>query len=88
MVELVGILQHRQTSLLQIQELQELPVQNTHRNEVLSKGDSELLPRHPVIHLLHGIESIPPSTGRPQQLLCGKAHLLLIGHGEQQNFLL
>jgi hypothetical protein len=88
MVELVGIFHHGQTSLLQIQELRELPVQNTHRNEILSEGSGELLPCHPVVHLLHGIEGIPPSAGRSLQLLCGEAHLLLIGHCEQQELLL
>jgi hypothetical protein len=56
--------------------------------KILSEGSGELLPRHPVVHLLHGVEGVPPSTGRPQQLLCGEAHLLLIGHREQQELLL
>jgi hypothetical protein len=39
-------------------------------------------------HWLHGIGSIPPCASRSQKLLCGKAHLLLIGHCEQQKLLL
>ena len=41
-----------------------------------------------VVHRLHGIESVPPSTGRSQKLLCGKMHLLLIHHTEQLKLLL
>ena len=41
-----------------------------------------------MIWLLHGIEGIPPCTRGPQQLLCCKAHFLLINHVEQQKLLL
>ena len=41
-----------------------------------------------VVHRLHGVESVPPSTRKSQKLLCGKAHLLLISHIEQLKLLL
>jgi hypothetical protein len=88
MVEFVGILHHGHTSLFQVQELGQLPVQHTSRNVVLSKGSGKLLPSHRMIYRLHGIESIPPCTGRSQKLLCDKAHILLVGHHEQQKLLL
>ena len=87
-VELVHIIHHRQAPLLQVQELRQLPVQHTSRNVVLSESSGKLLPSHTVVHRLHGVESIPPRTGRPQKLLCGKAHLLLFSHSEQLKLLL
>ena len=41
-----------------------------------------------MIRLLHGIEGIPLCTCGPQNLLRCKAHLLLVGHIEQQKLLL
>ena len=43
---------------------------------------------HMVVHRLHGVESVPPSTSRSQKLLCGKTHLLLIRHIEQLKLML
>jgi len=40
-----------------------------------------------MIRLLHGIEGIPLCTCGPQNLLRCKAHLLLVGHIEQQKLL-
>ena len=77
MVELVHIIHHSHTSLLQIQELSQLPVQQTSRNIVLTESSGKLLPSHTVVHRLHGIEGIPPCTSRPQKLLCDKVNLLL-----------
>ena len=88
MVELVYIVHHRHAPLPQVQELCQLPVQNTSRNVVLSKSGSKLLPSHTVIHRLHGIERVPPCTDRTQQLLRCKAYLLLIHHIEQLKLLL
>ena len=65
MVELVHIIHHRHAPLLQVQELHQLPVQHTSRNIVLTESSGKLLPSHTVIHRLHGIESVPPRTGRP-----------------------
>jgi len=88
MVELVHIIHHSHTALLHTQELSQLPVQQTSANIVLMKSSGKLLPSHKVVHRLHGIESIPPRTGRTQKLLCDKAHLLLFSHSEQLKLLL
>ena len=88
MVELVHIIYHRHAPLLQVQELRQLPVQHTSRIVVLSESSVKLLPSHTVVHKLHGIESIPPRTSRPQKLLCGKVHLLLLSYSEQLKLLL
>jgi hypothetical protein len=68
--------------------MQILGVTYTHRNVVLSEDSGELLPCHKMTHRLHGTKSIPPCSSRSQQLLCGKTHLLLIDHREQQKLLL
>ena len=41
-----------------------------------------------MIRLLHGMEGIPPCACGPQKLMRCKAHLLLVGHVEQQKLLL
>ena len=41
-----------------------------------------------MIRLLHGMEGVPPCACGPQKLLRCKAHLLLVGHVEQQKLLL
>ena len=82
MVELVYVVHHKHAPLPQVQELRQLPIQNTSRNVVLSKSGSKLLPSHTVIHRLHGIEHVPPCTGKTQQLLDCKAHLLLLSYSE------
>ena len=64
MVELVHILHHSHASLLQLQKLGQLPVQQTSRNIVQTESSGKLSPSHMVVHRLHGIESVPPSTGR------------------------
>ena len=82
MVELVDIVHHRHASLPQVQKLRQLPIQNTGRNVILSEGRSKPLPSHTVIHRLHGIELVPPYSGRTQQLLRCKAHLLLLSYSK------
>ena len=88
MVELVHILHHSHVSLLQLQKLGQLPIQQTSRNIVLTKSSGKLLPSHIVVHRLHGVESVPPSNGRSQKLLCSKVHLLLVSHIKQLKLLL
>ena len=88
MVELVHIIHHIHAPLLQVQELRQFPIQHTSRNVVLSESSGKLLPSHTVVHRLHGIERVPPCTGRTQQLLCYKAHLLLLSYSEQLKLLL
>ena len=41
-----------------------------------------------MIRLLHGMEGVPPCACGTQKLLRCKAHLLLVGHVEQQKLLL
>ena len=41
-----------------------------------------------VMHRLHGIERVPPCTGRTQQLLRYKVHLLFFSHSEHLKLLL
>jgi len=65
MVELVHIIHHSHTPLLQIQELSQLPIQQTNENIVLTESSGKLLPSHTVVCQLHGIESIAPHIGRP-----------------------
>ena len=65
MVQLIHIIHHNHTPLLQIQKLSQLPVQQTNGNIVLTESSGKLLPSHMVVRRLHGIESIPPCTGRP-----------------------
>ena len=87
-IELINIVHHCHTPLSQFQELSQLPVEDTSRNIELSECRGELLPGRRMIWLLHGMEGIPPCTCEPQQLLCCKAHFLLISHVEQQKLLL
>ena len=65
MVELIHIIHHSHTPLLQIQELSQLPIQQTSGNVVLTESSGKLLPSHTMVCRLHGIESIPPRTSRP-----------------------
>ena len=88
MVELVHTLHHSHVFLLQQQKLRQLPIQQTSKNIVLTESSGKLSPSHMVVHRLHGGESVPPSTGKSQNLLCGKAHLLFINHIEQLKLLL
>ena len=88
MVELVYIVHHRHAPQPQVQELHQLPIQNTSRNVILYESSSKLLPSHTVIHRLHGIECVLPCTSRSQQLLHYKAHLLLLSYEEKQKLLL
>ena len=88
MVELVHIIHHRHAPLLQVQKLHQLSIQHTNRNVILSKSSGKLLPSHMVVHWLHDIECAPPYTGRTQQLLCYKAHLLFFSYSEQLKLLL
>ena len=87
-VELIHIFHHSHVSLLQLQKLGQLPIQQTNKNIVLTESSSKLSPSHMVVYRLHGIKNVPPSTGRSLKLLCGKAHLLLTSHIEQLNILL
>ena len=59
-IELIDIVHHYHTPLSHVQELSQLPVEDTSRNIKFSEYCGELLPGHPVIWLLHGIEGIPP----------------------------
>jgi hypothetical protein len=88
MVELVHILHHSHVSLLQIQKLRQLPIQQTSRNIILTESSGKLLLSHTVVHRLHGIKNVSPCIDRPQKLLCGKVNLLLVNHSEQPNLLL
>ena len=63
-VKLVHIFYHSHASLLQLQKLRQLPVHQISKNIVLMESSRKLLPSHMVVHRLHGVESVPPSTGR------------------------
>ena len=49
LIELIDVVHHCHTTLPKLQELSQLPVENTSRNIELSECCGELLPGHPVI---------------------------------------
>ena len=65
-IEPINVVHHYHTPLTQLQELSQLPVEDTSRNVELSKCYGELLPGHRMSWLLHGMEGIPPCTHGPQ----------------------
>ena len=65
-IELIDVVHHRHTPLPQVQELSQLPVEDTSRNIELSECYGELLLGQRMTRLLHGMEGIPPCTRGPQ----------------------
>ena len=65
-IELINVVHHYHIPLSQLQELSQLPVDDTDRNIELLECYGELLPGCRMIWLLHGMEGIPPCSCGPQ----------------------
>jgi hypothetical protein len=83
MVELLGIVVHRSSSLLEIYELLALLPHHAGGNVVGTEGTAELDPRHLVIRGASGGVVGPPRAGVTPQLLRGEEGLLHLGAAQE-----
>jgi hypothetical protein len=79
MVELLGVVVHGSSSLLEVHELLELLHHHACGDVVGAKGITELGPRHLVVYGASGGVAGPPRAGVTPQLLCGEEGLLHLG---------
>jgi hypothetical protein len=83
MVELLGLVLHGSSSLLEVHELLALLPHHAGGDVVGAEGITELSPRHMVIHGASGGVVGPSRAGVTLQLLCGKGGLLHFGAAQE-----
>jgi hypothetical protein len=79
MVELLGVVMHGPSSLLEVHEFLVLLPHHACGDVVGTEGIAELSPRHLVIRGASGSVVGPPRTGVTPQLLCGEEGLQHLG---------
>jgi hypothetical protein len=83
MVELLGIVMHGPSSLLEVHELLPLLPHHVGGDVVGAEGIAELNPRHLVIRGASGSVVVPPHASVTPQLLCGEESLLHLGAAQE-----
>jgi hypothetical protein len=83
MVELLGIVMHGPSSLLEVHEFLVLLPHHACGDVVGAEGIAELSPRHLVVRKASGGVVGPPHAGVTPQLLCGEEGLLHLGAAQE-----